>query len=170
MIYEPCEDSYLILNHIKDYAKGDVLDLGTGSGILAEEVLKYSKNVLAVDINPESVDYCRKKGINAIQSDLFESVKGRFDLIIFNPPYLPEYEGEDEESKLVTTGGKEGYEITERFLRDAKNFLNKGGKILLISSSLTGDVEKLFIGFGYNFIKLETLKVFFEEIYLYLLC
>jgi len=169
MIYEPSEDSFLIERHIKDYAKGKILDVGTGSGIFAKEAMKYSENVLAVDINPEVVKYCKKLGINCIQSDLFENVKGKFDLITFNPPYLPEYEGEDEESKLVTTGGKEGYELTERFLQEVKPYLNKNGKILLISSSLTGDVEKMFKKYGFKFNKLETVKVFFEELYVYLL-
>ena len=122
-----------------------------------------------LDINSESVEYCKKKGLNCIQSDLFENVKWKFDLITFNPPYLPEYEGEDEESRLITTGGKNGHEITERFLKEARQFLNKDGKILLVSSSLTGDVEKLFKKYKFEFKKLETVKVFFEELYVYVL-
>ena len=83
--------------------------MGCGSGI---QSLATSKgDVLAVDINPEAVKIVKKLGINAIQSVLFVNVKDKFDLIIFNPPYLPEEESEDEESKLITTVGKQGFEI-----------------------------------------------------------
>ena len=54
MIYEPSEDSHLIKKYIKGYSKNKkVLDVGTGSGILAKEALKYTKNVIASDINKE---------------------------------------------------------------------------------------------------------------------
>ncbi|MBU1854097.1 MAG: methyltransferase domain-containing protein, partial [Nanoarchaeota archaeon] len=61
MIYGPGEDSFLMMKQIKDYAKGLVLDMGTGSGIQAEEANKYADEVLAVDVNPEAINYCKKK-------------------------------------------------------------------------------------------------------------
>src|SRR3989344_3931630 len=136
MIYEPAEDSYLIKKYIKYYSRNKkVLDMGAGSGILARESLKYTKNVTASDINRE----CLKnlKGIKAIHSDLFENIKEKFDLIIFNPPYLPRDKREDEESALSTTGGIKGYEILEKFLNELKDHLNKRGKSLIVFSSLT---------------------------------
>ncbi len=170
MIYEPSEDSFLIQKYVKKYAKGKVLDIGTGSGILAETALKKTKDVLAIDINEECVEHTRKKGINCIKSDLFENVKGKFDLIIFNPPYLPMDKNEPRDSQLSTTGGKKGYEIIERFLKKTKGHLEEKGKILLVCSSLTGNVELLFKKYRYNFKKLETKKLpFFEELYVYLL-
>src|SRR3989338_8989568 len=89
MLYEPGDDSFLIISFIKKYAKGSILDLGTGTGILAKEAMKYSSDVLAADINPKAVSYGKKQGIKAVKSDLFSNIKGKFDLIIFNPPYLP---------------------------------------------------------------------------------
>ncbi|RME55440.1 methyltransferase domain-containing protein [Candidatus Woesearchaeota archaeon] len=169
MIYEPAEDSYLLKKHIRKFAKGKVLDMGTGSGILALEALKYTKDVLAVDLNQECVDYVKKKGVNAIQSDLFKNVKGKFDLIIFNPPYLPEDENEDEESKMITTGGKNGYETLERFLKHAKSYLNKDGKILTVVSSLTGNVEQIFKKYKFKFEMIDKENLFFEKLYVYLL-
>ena len=136
MIYEPREDSYLIKKYIKDYSKNKkVLDMGTGSGILAREASKYAKYVAASDINEE----CLKnlKNIKTIHSDLFENIKEKFDLIIFNPPYLPRDKREDEESSLTTTGGTRGYEVLERFLDELKLHLNKDGKALIVFSSLT---------------------------------
>ena len=72
MIYEPREDSFLLQKFVKEYANGRVLDMGSGSGILAETPLERTKKVLAVDINEEAVDELRKRGINAVKSDLLE--------------------------------------------------------------------------------------------------
>lgn len=139
MIYLPAEDSYLIEKEIRKYSKGkSVLDIGSGSGILAKTAKESeAKSVLALDINPEAVSYIKQNGIKAIQSDLFSKVNGKFDLIAFNPPYLPEDKREDQESALATTGGKGGDEIILRFLKKVKNHLNKAGIILLLLSSLT---------------------------------
>jgi release factor glutamine methyltransferase len=64
-------------------------------------------------------------------------VKGKFDLIICNPPYLPNDNKEDEESKLATTGGEDGDEFILKFLDNVKKHLNDEGVILLLVSSLT---------------------------------
>ena len=171
MIYNPEEDSFLLLKHVKEYAKGKVLDVGTGSGILAEEALKYTKDVLAVDINEESIKLCKGKNINAIKSDLFSNVNERFDLIIFNPPYLPEDRLEDEETKRTVSGGKAGYELIERFIKESGNYLNNSGKILLLFSSLTNKkkIDSLIKNNNFKFILLEKEKLFFEELYVYLI-
>ena len=92
--YSPREDSNLLKKHISKYAKGYVLDMGTGSGIIAEEAIKYSDRVLAVDVDNEVIQHCRKNignpKIEFRESDLFNKVTGRFDLITFNAPYLPQ--------------------------------------------------------------------------------
>lgn len=170
MIYEPAEDSHLILKHIRDYAKNKkILDIGTGSGILAKEALKYSKDVTASDVNEE----CLKnlKGIKTIKSDLFRNINRKYDLIIFNPPYLPKDNLEDEESSLVTTGGKKGYEILERFLNELKSHLKKNGKALIVFSSLTNK-RKVDYVIRKNYLKfklLEKSKIPCEELYCYLI-
>lgn len=167
MIYEPREDSYLLQKYVLKFAKGKVLDMGTGSGILAEIALKKTKNVLAADIDEEAVEYVKNKKINAVQSNLFSNIKGKFDLIIFNPPYLPDNK---KLKDLALDGGKKGYELLERFLKQAKNYLNKDGKILILFSSLTkkSKVDKILKENGYTFACLETQRIFFEELYVYL--
>ncbi|MDP3728757.1 MAG: methyltransferase [bacterium] len=165
MIYEPREDSDLLQKWVKKLVTGKVLDMGTGSGIQALTALKNTKDVLAVDINPESVEYVKKKGVHAIQSNLFSNVPESFDWIIFNPPYLPEDLEEPEDSKLATTGGVEGNEILINFLQQAKAHLNTNGKILIVISSLTGETEEIFT--GYTWKCLETQELFFEELSVY---
>lgn len=143
MIYQPSDDSYLLESQVKKYAKNkSCLDIGSGSGILAEACKEaQASSVLAVDINPESVKYLKNKfkntNIKIIKSNLFQKVKSKFDLIIFNPPYLPLDSEEPKDSRLATTGGKKGDEIILKFLNQAKHHMNKHSIILLLLSSLT---------------------------------
>jgi len=173
MIYSPAEDSFLIEKYIKQFSKDkSVLDMGTGSGILAETALAAgAKSILAVDINPEAVQHVNKKGISSRVSDLFSEVPESFDIIIFNPPYLPRAESEDFESETITTGGSQGHEIIQKFLQEAKPHLDSDGKILLLFSSLTGKekVDNLITKEDYKFKCLETKKMFFEELFVYLI-
>lgn len=139
MIYQPREDSYLLERCVKKYSKGkSFLDMGSGSGIQSKAALTFgASGVLAVDINPQVISLLKKQNILCIKSNLFQKVKGNFDLIAFNPPYLPRDPKEDKESQLTTTGGKRGDEIILRFLKQAPEHLNKNGTILLLLSSLT---------------------------------
>ena len=72
---------------------------------------------------------------------MFEKINGKFNLIIFNPPYLPEDKREPRDSQLQTTGGKKGNEIILRFLQQAKKHLKENGKIFLITSSLSPKIN-----------------------------
>jgi release factor glutamine methyltransferase len=171
MIYQPKEDSYLLESQVKKYAKGkSFLDMGSGSGIQAKAALSAGASfILASDINESVVSALKSKGINAIQSDLFKNIKGKFDIIAFNPPYLPKDKKEDPESALATTGGKRGDEIILRFLKQAKKHLNKEGIILLIVSSLTprDRITNLLNKLSFNYKILETKKLFFESLELW---
>ncbi len=164
MIYEPREDSFLLEKYVRQFAHGKVLDMGAGSGIQALAARKKTKTILAADSDPEAVKHVQSLGIQAVQSDLFSNIKETFDVIIFNPPYLPHAEDEDEESQQITTGGRQGYELLERFLKEAKQHLNPQGIILIVYSSLTGDVSRLVKKCGYHLAIVEEKKVFFETL------
>lgn len=167
MMYEPAEDSFLIQKWVRKYAKGKVLDMGCGYGILGLEAMKKNCDVLFVDINPECVEFIKRNNLNVIQSDLFENVQGYFDLILFNPPYLPRDENEPEDAALYNCGGEKGCELLDRFLFNAKKNLRIGGKVLFLFSSLSNfnltKHEK-----EYKFTKLDSLNFPFEELYVYL--
>ena len=142
-IYQPAEDSYLFADFLKKYfSKNKVesyLDMGTGSGILAKTAAEFlgKKQILTADINQKAVSLLKKQGFNAIKTNLFSKIKGSFDLITFNAPYLPLDAREPKSSQLATTGGKRGDEISMEFISQAKKHLNKNGKIFLLISSLT---------------------------------
>ena len=121
MIYTPSDDSYLLREQVLKYSKGKrVLDVGSGSGIQAEAAIEGgAASVLAVDKNYKVVKILKERSLESKKSDLFSNVRGKFDLIIFNPPYLPYDKMEDAESSRITSGGKKGDEITIRFLEEA---------------------------------------------------
>jgi len=172
-VYQPAEDSYLmsrilkeqIPNLIKQNPDMKFLEIGTGSGIHLQTALTSGikqENIFSSDIDKKSVSHCNLLGFNCILSDLFERIEGRYDIIIFNPPYLPEDSREPKNSRTATTGGKKGNEIILRFLQQAKSHLNKNGKIFLITSSLSEDVP--FSSLGYKAKEIGCEKLFFERL------
>ena len=173
-IYDPQEDSSILERWVRQYAKGKVLDIGTGSGVQAIAAAQNPKvkSVLATDVQKGVIDYCKKNirnpKIKFLLSDLFSNVKGRFDAIIFNPPYLPQ----DLKIKdLTLEGGKKGYEIIQKFINEVNEFLSKDGIILIVFSSLTKKekVEEFIKNNLLDFVELEKKHIFFEDIYAYLL-
>jgi len=167
MIYEPREDSYLLAKHVSAYAKGKVLDMGTGSGIQAKEAAKTADSVLAADINPEAVKEADGK-ITYVESNLFSNIDGKFDLIIFNPPYLPD---DARVKDVALDGGRHGYEVIERFLNNANDYLTNDGKILLLFSTLSkkDKVEEFIADNCQKSEQNDSHKLDFEELFVYLI-
>lgn len=175
-VYRPAEDSELLLRHARPRFRGSVLDMGTGSGFLAVEAASDPKveHVVAVDIDPDALDAARRKAgeagvlveIEFVLGDLFEELEEqRFDLIMFNPPYLPSEGDADEPS---WSGGVSGNEVMLRFLEDVGEHLNPDGDVLMIYSSESGftlaDVDE-----KYSTIILEKRPLFFESLFCVLL-
>jgi len=132
--------------------------------------LEITGDVTAIDINPECINNIKKHHpwIKPLESDLFKNLtkEDKFDVITFNPPYLPEEPREPKDSALTTTGGKQGYEIIQEFLKHAKKHLEQNGIILLIYSSLSGDIEKIANFLGYTFEVLGSESFNFEKIFI----
>lgn len=175
--YEAREDSYLLAKHIKEYAKDkNVLDMGTGSGVFAIEASKYAKKVVATDINPQSIALAKKnaekEGITNIKfmvSNLFSKIKkDKFDLITFNPPYLPTAPN-IEDRDVALDGGKKGYELLGKFLDKANNYLTTDGKILVIFSELTKPekVKEIIANNCFYYKEIDGVHVPFEELYVW---
>jgi release factor glutamine methyltransferase len=118
--------------------EAEVLDMGTGSGVCAVIAAKHARRVVAVDINVEAV---RCAGINVLmnhlehkidvrQGDLFAPVAGeRFDLVLFNPPFLLGTPRDDRDRAWRSN------DVAERFAAGLANYLKPGGFALLLLSS-----------------------------------
>jgi release factor glutamine methyltransferase len=121
----------------------EVLDMGTGSGVCAMFAAKYARRVVAVDINPAAV---RCAEINALlnhlehkidvrHGDLFAAVPGeRFDLILFNPPFLRGAPRDDRDRAWRSS------DVAERFAAGLRDRLNPGGFALVLLSTF-GDAN-----------------------------
>ena len=168
-IYQPAEDSYFLSKVIKKHVKDKnikVLDVGSGSGIQSQTLINLGvnpNNITLTDINPNAVNHLKKNFPKSkiIKTDLFSKVKGKFDLVVFNPPYLPKNKFDKEKD---TSGGKKGDETILRFLKQLKKHLRKNGKCLLLTSSLTpmSRIEKEFRSYKVN--KIAGEKLFYEDL------
>ncbi len=170
-VYYPREDSLLLAKAVERLKlKGAAtLEVGCGCGFLSVLLSKKRASVTAVDVNPEAVETARinsernKARVNCLVSDLFSNINGKFDLIIFNPPYLPTEEGEKDPAY---SGGRSGRDTIGKFVAGAKNHLKPKGGVLLLISSLTGEKEviELFRKQGMKAAAIEKEKIPWEEL------
>ena len=106
-----------------------------------------------------------------MQSDLFSSVSGVFEILVFNAPYLREEEGEPKEEAEMLSGGKEGVELSLRFLEEAREHLDKKSSLILTASSASNLelLEKGISNLGYALSGKISKSFFMEEIYAFIL-
>jgi|TARA_Y100000310_G_scaffold196443_1_gene196506 release factor glutamine methyltransferase len=162
-VYSPREDSRLLQKVVEDYMKkfkpNRVLDMGTGSGIQAIAAKKTHSNseVVGADINPMAIDLAEENAkLNDVEikffvSDLFERFHNqKFDLIIFNAPYLPPEPPVDP----IWSGGEK---FILKFIKLAQEHLDSNGRVLFVYSS------KSPVKFDHKIVAEE--KVFFETLY-----
>lgn len=122
--------------------KLDILDIGTGSGCIAVTLAKETSNsnVVATDISEKALKIAQKNNekletnVKFLVGDLFEPVKNMsFDLIVSNPPYIPNGEAIGptviHEPEVALYGGNKGLDFYERIIRESKNYINPHGLI-----------------------------------------
>ncbi len=149
-----------------------ILDLCTGSGAIAiatyKELQKRGKpcKMTAVDISAEALEVAKENAalngadILFIQSDLFSRLRGRFDIIVSNPPYIPsgdvdslQREVKDYEPRLALDGGADGLAVYRRIAENASKYLNRGGMLIMeVGIGEAQEVVKLFKGNAYAMI------------------
>jgi release factor glutamine methyltransferase len=168
-VYDPGEDSFLLVDAaLAEVRPGDkVLEVGTGSGIVSL-FLKDVADVMATDISPLACANARRNGVRVVRTDLLRGICGTFDLVIFNPPYLPTAEDEQlpEWLNRAFDGGPTGREVIARFLDEAGSILPPCGRVLTVFSSLTGidEVEGMYRSHGFSVETVSEEKVPFEKL------
>jgi len=185
-VYEPAEDSELLINNLVDVKNKTVLDVGTGTGIQAINALKKgAKRVIGIDINPYAIETAKENAllnklklnedIFFFESDLFKNMdeiknelKSKFDVILFNAPYLPTSEDEKLEKYLnyAFDGGIDGRKVLDRFIDEVGNYLKENGTIQIVQSSLTGEEKtlKLLKKYGFKAKKTASMRFPYEEL------
>lgn len=135
-----------VLYYYDDHFQGqkiDLCDIGTGSGCIAITLSKEEPNlnVVAADISAKALVVAKqnndKLGANVrfFEGDLLSPLKGmKFDIIVSNPPYIPNQEDvakivKTHEPNIALFGGDTGLIFYERILKDAKNYLKEKGLI-----------------------------------------
>ncbi len=129
----------------KENNKKEILELCTGSGIIAISLAKYLEDIkiTATDISKKAIDIARKNAnkllqknkIEFIKSDMFENINKKFDIIVSNPPYIKtevikEYSLEYE-PKIALDGGADGLKFYNIIIENAHKYLNKNGFLIL---------------------------------------
>ena len=155
-VYEPAEDTFLLAGNLSVSIGEKVLDMGSGCGILGILAAENANEVVAVDVSPYAVTSTKKNAkingvaakINVILGDLFHPIAEdeKFDVIIFNSPYLPvELDEGGSWAEKAWCGGKDGRAVIDRFISQAPKHVSERGRILLLQSTLS-NVEKTLEG------------------------
>ncbi len=169
-VYEPAEDSFLLVDTLlKNIQNGDrLLEVGCGSGIVSVFANDITSMVVATDLNPHAVRCAAGNGVTVVRTDLYAGLKGTFDLIVFNPPYLPTSKNErlGGWDDLMLDGGPDGRRTIVRFLEGIWNLLSCGGRLLLLVSSLTGvsEVSRSMADVGLVVEPVSESRHFFEQL------
>ena len=173
-VYNPSDDSYMLLRAV-DVAPGQsLLEIGCGSGLVSIHAARLGADVTAVDINPEAVECTRQNAnrngvrVKVRESDLFQKVAGYYDVIAFNPPYLPSETRSTSWIEKSWSGGDEGSETAIAFLGQAWKHLAPGGRIYLVLSSIGGLMSVLKAAKEkYECEMVEEVHQFFESVFTY---
>ncbi|NBJ93130.1 peptide chain release factor N(5)-glutamine methyltransferase [Parablautia muri] len=121
-----------------------ILDLCTGSGCILLSLLNYSNSCQGVgsDLSEEALETARENAKNLslsaefIQSDLFEKIEGKYEMIVSNPPYIPSgeipklmEEVRDHDPIMALDGGEDGLYFYREIVKTADRYLYPGGRL-----------------------------------------
>lgn len=149
----PRQDTEILVEEVlKELHDGmRVLDMCTGSGCILLSLLHYSNDCegLGVDLSAEALEVAGRNVLKVLtpekaehahflQSDLFEKVEGKFEIIVSNPPYIASAEVEklmpevrDHEPRMALDGTEDGLHFYRRIIEEAGKHLVSSGMLFL---------------------------------------
>jgi release factor glutamine methyltransferase len=139
-VYKPLEDSRILGRAVEKYSFGKMLDLGCGSGIQGIIAAKMGCDVTFADLNPHAVECASENAkINGIKgkfivSSVFSNIKGKFNTISFDPPYLKSKPIITGRTNPSTDGGARGREVIDIFLDSYKKHVMKDHTVIMVES------------------------------------
>ncbi|GGU93128.1 release factor glutamine methyltransferase [Streptomyces cavourensis] len=154
-VYAPQHDTLLLLRALARETVlpgSDVIDLGTGSGLLAVAAARRGAHVTAVDVGRRAVLTARlnarlaRQRVTVHRGDLADPVPGRtYDLVLSNPPYVPSPLGPPPRrgNARAWDAGHDGRAVVDRICDAAPYLLRRAGVLLMVHSELTGTEETL---------------------------
>ena len=125
--------------------KVNILDLCCGSGCIGISLKKFleNANVVLSDISQKAIEVAKKNAVllnvdvQIIQSNLFENIKEKYDMIVSNPPYIETNvistlsQEVQNEPHIALDGGEDGLTFYRKIIKEAPNYLNKKGYLCL---------------------------------------
>jgi release factor glutamine methyltransferase len=143
-VFAPRTDAGMLIDAAAERLRGDVLDVCTGSGVLAISAARAGTSVTAVDISRRAVLATRANArlnnvhMEVLRGDLYTAVAGRqFDVILSNPPYIPAPPGARRQvGSHAWDAGTDGRMVLDPLCRGAAHHLKPGGEALIVHSSL----------------------------------
>jgi len=143
-VYEPSDDTELLLRSVRLRAGERVLEVGTGTGVVAIHCARLGARVTATDIHPTAVGLARENAaandveLELLEGDMFEPVEGTYDVVILNPPYLPTEPEDLTRTPLdgALDGGPDGTRVALRFVQGLASHMAEGGRAYMVVSSL----------------------------------
>ena len=152
-VYDPAEDSFLLAENVEIISHEKVLEVGSGSGYVSLFLASKFPNAdfFCLDLNYAAIKATKansvenRLSIEVLNCDLMSALIGTdilesyFDVVLFNTPYLPVTE--KGEIELAWAGGKDGIEVTNRFIEQLPRILTKKGRCYIVVSSKTNLTE-----------------------------
>ena len=167
----PRPDTEILINHVLNIYKNknriNFLDIGFGSGCILLSILKERKDFRAtgIDISKHALKVCNinvnklglKKRVKLFKSDIDKFSKGKYDLIISNPPYIKKHDlrylDKDVikfEPKIALNGGLDGTSEIRKVVKKSSELIKNGGKLILeIAFNQKNEVKQILRNYGF---------------------
>ena len=171
-VLDPRGDTETLIEFVIEKPVKSVLELGTGSGAIAITLACEWKevHVTAIDISEEALSLAKSNAekfnvqnkIDFFKSDWFEAVKGSFDLIISNPPYIGLIEKDEISTEVIKYdpeislfAGRDGLDAYRRIIPSLPKFLNPDGFVALeTGASQSNQVKNMMNAVGFIDVKI----------------